>query len=69
MTRRRRDVARLARRYNLNLETSNSSHWLLRDQAGHLVTSIARTPGTRDYLRIAEDDIRRGLRQFRNDAA
>ena len=59
MIRNRRDVQRLARRYGLAVEVSSGSHWLLRDSTGRLIATVPRTPGSRDYLRFAEGDVRR----------
>ena len=61
MSRRERDLRRLAREHGWRLER-RSRHWALRSPAGDCVIA-AKTPGDSGHLRVIAGAIRRVLRE------
>jgi predicted RNA binding protein YcfA (HicA-like mRNA interferase family) len=62
MTRRERDLRRLARRHGWRLERTRGDHWRLRHPNGAIVIA-SYSPGDSGNLRVIEGCLRRAERQ------
>jgi predicted RNA binding protein YcfA (HicA-like mRNA interferase family) len=62
VTRRERDLRRLARQHGWKLTRTNSSHWRLRHPRTGAIVIAAFSPGDSGHLRVIEGALRRAER-------
>jgi predicted RNA binding protein YcfA (HicA-like mRNA interferase family) len=68
MTKRERDLRRLARRHGWALTKTTGGHWLLKHPDGHRVVASF-SPGDVGNLKVVAGCMRRALRPERDGAA